>query len=147
MSPFEEACKKIQDLYADMKELTLAAGVQESTYNKVLETHPDITLEEIQNRLTFLEAVRKGPYADLNYTWLLLPPSVWQGYLDMGIRNYPEQKRLRDQRKVIKEVWKQKYETGRLRKLTDEELEEDAKNLHSSKTDELSGGTGSSNAS
>lgn len=145
MSPFEETCKRIQDLHSDMKELTLAAGVSEDIYNKVIETHPDLTMEEVSDRLTFLETIRSGPYADLNYTWLLLPPFVWQGYLDMGIRNYPEQKKLREQRKVVREAWEKKYKVGRLRKLTDEELEAD-ENLHSSKTDQSSTGPGSPEA-
>jgi hypothetical protein len=143
MSQFEEVCKKIEELHIEMKDLTLAAGVSEETYNKVIELDASISLEDVQDRLVFLETIRKGPYADLNYTWLLLPSFMWQGYLDMGIRNYPEQKRLKDQRKAIKETWKQKYETGRLRKLTEEELEQDA-SLRGSKTDELSSGAGSS---
>ena len=85
------------NLHAEMRELTLAAKVSEKDYDAVL---------SIGDHKTFLHDVRVKEYAEVKYVWELLPPEIWQRYLDHGETSLCEQKLLRAARKALRLRWK-----------------------------------------
>lgn len=103
---------KIEPLFNEMKAITLAAGVPESQYEKIREIDPEnISLEEMSDRLRFLQAVRAEQYQGVVVIWRLLKPEVWDRYLTMGETNLREQRLLREARRKLKRIWKDKYGT------------------------------------
>lgn len=102
--------KQIESLFEEMKELTLKADVPYKLYSKVIHVDDNITEQELQERLTFLQDVRADEYAKLLYTWLLVPEEVWQNYvLFFGIEDFDEQKALRKCQKNLRKKWREKY--------------------------------------
>jgi hypothetical protein len=109
-----ELTARIEPLYLEMKEITLAAGVPESQYNSVVQVDPEmITLDEMQDRLRFLQAVRAEQYQQVLGIWRLLPPEVWDRYELMGETNLREQRLLRAARKNLRYAWRHKYGTSK----------------------------------
>lgn len=102
-------CNQIQGLVAEMKDMTLAAGVQESTYSKITEVPSNLTIEDLEGRLAFLKAVRENEYQGVLVIWRLLKPEVWKRYEDFGETQLREQKLLREARKLLRRVWRKRY--------------------------------------
>lgn len=103
---------RIEPLWNEMREITLAAGVPESQYEKIREIDPEtITLDEMSDRLRFMQAVRGEQYQGVLVIWRLLPADVWARYVTMGETNLREQRLLREARKALKRIWKHKYGT------------------------------------
>jgi hypothetical protein len=105
----QELLSKIEQLHETMKRITVdIAGVPESQYNRVISTE-DITREEIEDRLAFLQSVDANEYHALHYTYHLLAPDVWERYRLYGLHQTPEQVRLKDQKNALRRVWRKKY--------------------------------------
>lgn len=103
---------RIEPLWLEMKEITLQAGVPENQYERIREVDPEtITLDEMSDRLRFLQAVRAEQYQQVLVIWRLLKPEVWARYLEMGESNLREQRLLREARRNLKRIWKDKYGT------------------------------------
>ncbi len=95
-----------------MREITLAAGIPESQYERIREIDPEtITLDEMSDRLRFMQAVRAEQYKGVLVVWRLLPPEVWERYLIFGERDLREQRMLRQARRELKRIWRYKYGT------------------------------------
>lgn len=101
---------RIEPLFNEMREITLAAGVPESQYEKIREVDPDtITLDELSDRLRFMQAVRAEQYQGVLVIWRLLPAEVWERYKAMGEHNLREQKLLKEARRKLRTIWRSKY--------------------------------------
>ena len=101
--------KSIEAHVAEMRELTLAAGVPESTFNQIVEVDQNLTIEDLENRLAFLEHTRNNEYWEVLNIWRLLPPEIWNRYEQFGESQLREQKLLRDARKKLRKVWRKRY--------------------------------------
>ncbi len=110
MSTVQALTERIAALQAEMKEVTLAAGVSEEMFNKL--QHVDVTTQKyhFQERVEFLENLRQAEYQQILDIWKLLPPHVWQMYLDLGRTSLREQKLLNAARKNLRKVWRKRYE-------------------------------------
>jgi hypothetical protein len=102
--------EQIAALQAEMRDITLAAGVSEEMFMKLQEV--DVTTQKyhFQERLQFLQNVREAEYQQIVDVWKLLPPNVWQMYLDLGRTSLREQKLLNAARKKLRSVWRKRYE-------------------------------------
>ena len=101
---------KIEPLHNEMRDITLAAGVPETQYNKIVEVDAQtVTLEEMSERLLFLQVVRAEQYQKVLEIWRLLKPEIWDRYVQYGETNLREQRLLRETRKNLKRIWRQKY--------------------------------------
>ncbi len=92
-----------------MSNITLAAGVPEGTLASVLHADTNLTIEDLENRLEFLNEVRWAEYQRVVEIWRLLPPDIWQRYADFGETQLREQKLLKAARKELRRVWRKKY--------------------------------------
>lgn len=108
----QELILKIEALYKSMKDLTLKAGVPQSQYDSIIAVTPDITVDELQDRLAFLTSVDENEYRKYHYTYNLLRPEVWDQYRLLGERNLKEQIVLRQQGSILRKAWRKKYGTS-----------------------------------
>ncbi len=104
-----ELLAKIEALYREMMVYTHAAGVSTSLYDSVVKADGNLTLEILQDRLTFLEKVRRNEYEAVRHTYELVPPDAWNMYKLLGEHNFPEQVQLNRTRKLLKQAWVKKY--------------------------------------
>lgn len=104
-----ELLAKIEALYKEMMIYTHAAGVSTSLYDSVIKADGNLTLEILQDRLTFLEKVRLNEYDRVRYLYELVPPEAWTMYKLLGEHNFPEQIELNKARKALKKEWVKKY--------------------------------------
>lgn len=104
-----ELLAKIEILYREMMVYTHAAGVSTSLYDSVVKADGNLTLEILQDRLTFLERVRKTEYEAVRHTYELVPSSAWEMYKLLGEHNFPEQIQLNKTRRILKQAWVKKY--------------------------------------
>lgn len=104
-----ELLAKIEALYREMMIYTHAAGVSTSLYDSVIKADGNLTLEILQDRLSFLEKVRLAEYEAVRYVYELVPPNTWQMYKLLGEHNFPEQVQLNKNRKLLKKAWVKKY--------------------------------------
>jgi hypothetical protein len=101
---------QIEDLYLEMKTLTLKAGVPESQLNEVTIVDPEIINDEIlTERLDFLKEVRKTTYEEIRKVWTLVPPETWEMYELLGHKRLAEQTLLRKKMKALKKSWSDRY--------------------------------------
>lgn len=105
----KELAASIQVHVDEMREITLAAGVPEATFAKILEVDSDLTQEDLENRHAFLARVREEEYRSVLEIWRLLPPEIWKRYEDLGMQQLREQKLLRTARKALRKVWRKRY--------------------------------------
>lgn len=101
--------QSIEKLVKEMREITLAAGVPEATFNQILEVDMNLTVEDLENRLNFLEQVWRDEYWQVLDIWRLLPPAIWARYQDFGETRLREQKLLREARKKLRKAWRKRY--------------------------------------
>jgi hypothetical protein len=105
----KELVVSIQSFSDEMREITLAAGVPEATFEKILEVDSDLTEEDLENRHAFLTRVRAEEYRGVLEIWRLLLPDIWKRYEEFGIQQLREQKLLRAARKNLRKVWRKRY--------------------------------------
>ena len=118
----QELLDEIDKLYKEMEELTKAAGVSNSIYDKVIKADKNLTGDELEDRLIFLRGIYKNEYHGVHYTYNLVKPETWAMYKLLGEINRPEQLELRRKQRLLKKAWLNKY--GRTHKNSDWQLVE-----------------------
>jgi len=104
-----EKMAAIEALVAEMKQLTLQAGVPVETFNKILDADQLLTDEDLDNRLDFLKRTQQKEYFKVFDIQRLLPDTVWKRYEEFGEYSLREQRLLREARKELRKVWRKRY--------------------------------------
>ena len=104
----QELLSQIERLHKSMRELSLHAGVPPTQYDKVLEVE-DLTIEEVKDRLQFLQKVDANEYRNYHYVFNLVPFETWYMYILLGERKLKEQIALKKAQRALKKVWRVKY--------------------------------------
>lgn len=104
-----ELAQAIEAHSVEMRALTIGAGVSEATYAKIMEVDSELCVEDLENRLAFLNAVRDKEYQVVKEIWRLLPADIWQRYEDFGETRLREQQLLAEARKALRKVWRKRY--------------------------------------
>jgi hypothetical protein len=104
-----DVIREIETLVTEMRGLTLAAGVPETTYDKIIEVDSDLTFEDLDSRLAFLKKVHGAEYYEVLAIWRLLPSDIWKRYEEFGESQLREQRLLKDARKKLRKVWRKRY--------------------------------------
>lgn len=104
-----ELARAIEAQAVEMRPITVAAGVSEATYAKIMDVDPNLTVEDLENRHAFLIKVWENEYREVLEVWRLLPPAIWQRYTDFGETQLREQKLLKEAQKRLRKVWRKRY--------------------------------------
>src|SRR4051812_15651074 len=109
MSNITKLCRTIESLINEMRDLTLQAGVPVHTFNQIMEVDHNLTEEDLESRLEFLQKTKDGPYWGVLSIWRLLTPETWKRYEEFGETQLREQKLLKDARLKLRKVWRKRY--------------------------------------
>jgi hypothetical protein len=101
--------QQIESLHAEMKDLTLMAGVPDSQYAEVVKADELLNAEILTERLDFLKEVRTGPFEEVRKVWVLVPAATWEMYKLLGQKRLAEQTLLRKKQKSLKKSWNDRY--------------------------------------
>jgi hypothetical protein len=88
-----------------MRQLTIESGVDKRLYESLGVVTDEMTLEEVESRCAWLQAIFEGPYSRLEKTWKLHPPERWAYYFLIG-EELTEIRLLQQHRKKVHEEWK-----------------------------------------
>lgn len=88
-----------------MRELTLAAGVSEKKYDKLVAGLDRRRVDTLRTYYSWLSAVRAGAYQAVLEIWRLLPPEIWNRYDEWGEEGLREQVLLDERRLTLRKVW------------------------------------------
>lgn len=110
MGIINQLVTQIESLYEEMKSVTLAAGVPPNHYDFVKQADSDLTLEILEFRLQFLQAVKISEYHEFHKVYTLLPAEVWVMYTLLGRKTLNEQKEFNKTSRALRKIWEINYE-------------------------------------
>ncbi len=113
----EEKIKRIKELHAEMRELTIQfARVSEKRYDRLIEKVDLFNDHEIECMTEWLTWLRTGTYAGVLRVYRMPPnPKVtWANYVTLGIQGLQEQNLMEIQASLLRTAWQSPYKPERV---------------------------------
>lgn len=115
--------ERILELHSQMRMHTLKAGVNEKFYDKLIHGLDKKKQATKAKLLLFLEEVMEGEYAAVMGVWNLphINDEMWEMYENLGHNDLPEQKTLKQARKILRKKWRTYNAQKKINKISDKQ--------------------------
>jgi hypothetical protein len=102
----EVLVRLILGLHAEMKDLTIQAGVDPEKYQTILDVMEAGVQPDLMELHTWLTEIYKGPYDNVLKVWERHKPETWRQFEIMQVNNLAEQVLLRKRYRELRQAWK-----------------------------------------